>query len=71
MNERDAGHDRTKTLGADPSLTGGPNEGVLMRNTELTSHHQQGEFSQGWKETACVLLPFRILAGITIWLSNT
>ena len=42
-----------------------------MRNTAPTSHHRQGEFSQGQKETPCVLPPSRILlAGITVWLSN-
>ena len=42
---------------------------VLVRNTELTSHHQQEEFRKGQKETSCVLPPPRILLAGThlVW----
>ena len=34
---------------------------VIVRNKELTSHHQQEEFGKDQKEILCVLLPPRIL----------
>ena len=45
---------------------------VLVRNTELTSHHQLEKSRKGQKETPCVLPPPRILfAGIHLgWAMN-